>query len=113
RVIQALLAPTPGATANASARPTSYAHRPPSVPTLRSISMSPSWSTTRAVASSLGAALIAGLGSAITYYVVRNRTYWIHDRRAASAAGFIERTAWVDGAALHYAEGPDNGPPLL
>src|SRR5690625_5757058 len=75
--------------------------------------MSPSWRTTRAVAASLGAALIAGLGSAITYYVVRNRTYWIHDRRAASAAGFIERTAWVDGAALHYAEGPDNGPPLL
>lgn len=75
--------------------------------------MSLSWRTTCAVTVGLGAALIAAAGSAATYYVVRNCTYWMHDRRATFAAGFTERTAWVGGAALHYAQGPDNGPPLL
>src|SRR5699024_5653975 len=33
--------------------------------------------------------------------------------RAPSAGAFVERTAWVAGAAPHEADGPDNGPPLL
>lgn len=77
------------------------------------LQMPPTWRTTGAIAVGVGAALVAALGSAATCYVVRNSTYWQRSRRAILAAGFTEKTATVDGAALNYVEGPDNGPPLL
>jgi len=46
-------------------------------------------------------------------YIRRNTTYWQRARRALDRAGFVEKSAMIDGAKLHYAQGPNNGPALL
>src|SRR5690606_27089453 len=53
------------------------------------------------------AALAAGA------YVINNVTYFSRGMRPVSRAGFVEKQATIDGARVHYAEGPANGPPLL
>jgi pimeloyl-ACP methyl ester carboxylesterase len=46
-------------------------------------------------------------------FVVRNMNYARWDARRVKRAGFVEKTVDIDGSALHYAEGPASGPPLL
>ncbi|MCO1657236.1 alpha/beta fold hydrolase [Pseudonocardia humida] len=50
---------------------------------------------------------------AVAGYVVRNTTYASWDAARVERAGFVERRVEVGGTAMNYAEGPDNGPPLL
>ncbi|MGB7961664.1 MAG: alpha/beta hydrolase [Propionicimonas sp.] len=60
------------------------------------------------------AVALAGAGGvAVGGYALRNTTYAATARRAVDRSGFVEKTSQVDGATLHYAEGPANGPPLL
>lgn len=56
---------------------------------------------------------VALAGVAVGGCALRNLTYAAASRRAADRAGFVEKTTYVSGAALHYAEGPANGPALL
>lgn len=47
-------------------------------------------------------------------YVYRNTHYWQKDYKATKKAGFIEKQVTLeDGSVINYAEGPDNGEPLL
>jgi len=78
---------------------------------MRRNEVTPTRKVTAAVATGVGAALVLGAGA--TYYVVRNRTYWKCARRTLRKAGFVEKNVAIDGATINYAEGPDNGPPLL
>lgn len=65
----------------------------------------------RAVGASLAAAFTAAAAGG-------GWLWWSHGAferamRRVLAAGFVERAATVDGARVHYAEGPNNGPSLL
>lgn len=51
----------------------------------------------------------AGIGA----YLYQNVTTFDKAMTAVREAGFVEREARVDGVRLAYAEGPDNGEPLL
>lgn len=46
-------------------------------------------------------------------YVVRNLYYDVWDAWKVRRVGFVEKQAEINGAVINYAEGPDNGPPLL
>lgn len=59
------------------------------------------------------AALAGASGVAVGGYALLNTTYADASRRAADRSGFVEKTTRVAGAAIHYAEGPANGPALL
>lgn len=65
------------------------------------------------VAGTIAGALAGASAAAVGGYATRNLTYAVATRRAADRAGFVEKTTEVSGAALHYAEGPANGPALL
>lgn len=58
-----------------------------------------------------GAAVLAS--SAASTYVLNNLTYAARQARRVAAAGFVEKQVLLNGSTLNYAEGPDNGPPLL
>lgn len=58
-----------------------------------------------------GAAALAS--SAAAAYVLNNLTHTARQARRVAAAGFVEKKVLLDGSTLNYAEGPDNGPPLL
>lgn len=59
-------------------------------------------------------AVLVILLSFLGVYVYKNTHYWQGDLEKTAAAGFAERQATLpDGAAIHYAEGPDNGDALL
>ncbi|MBK8459504.1 MAG: alpha/beta fold hydrolase [Micropruina sp.] len=58
-------------------------------------------------------ALAGASGVAVGGYALRNTTYADVSRAAADRCGFEEKTTQVTGAAIHYAEGPANGPALL
>lgn len=49
----------------------------------------------------------------VSAYVSDNLTYFEHDMVAVWSAGFVEKQVMVNGNAINYAEGPDNGPALL
>lgn len=68
------------------------------------------------VAKAVGIALAAIVAvSAIAVAVYRDGNLHTEERAIARAidAGFAEKQAWVEGAVVNYAEGPDNGPALL
>ncbi|RVX41922.1 pimeloyl-ACP methyl ester carboxylesterase [Nonomuraea polychroma] len=46
-------------------------------------------------------------------YVYRNVTYAERDADGVREAGFVEKQTTVNGSLMNYAEGPDNGTPLL
>lgn len=46
-------------------------------------------------------------------YALNNLNYFQWGMRAVNAAGFVEKQVLINGSQLHYAVGPDNGPPLL
>lgn len=58
-------------------------------------------------------AVIAALVLAAGTYLTGNVNFGQWTARQAAAADFTERHATVDGTRLNYAEGPDNGPPLV
>ena len=59
----------------------------------------------------LAAALLAAAAGVFLY---RCTHYWQGSLARARRAGFRERDVRLpDGSVIHYAEGPDNGPPLL
>jgi pimeloyl-ACP methyl ester carboxylesterase len=58
--------------------------------------------------------VLAGMGiAAILALLVRVRTYVDPWHQRVASAGFIEKSAQVNGVRLSYVEGPDNGPPLV
>jgi pimeloyl-ACP methyl ester carboxylesterase len=61
----------------------------------------------------VSAGLVGILALAAAAYVVRNVTYSSWDASRVGRAGFVEKQVDVNGSTLNYAEGPDNGPPLL
>lgn len=52
-------------------------------------------------------------GAAVGGYALRNTAFAQIARRAVDRCGFVEKTTQVAGPAIHYAEGPVNGPALL
>lgn len=58
-----------------------------------------------------GAAALTSLAAAT--YALNNLSYADRQARRVAAAGFVEKQIELDGATLNYAQGPDNGPPLL
>lgn len=46
-------------------------------------------------------------------FVVRNLYYDVWDAWKVRRAGFVEKQVEINGSIVNYAEGPDNGPPLL
>jgi pimeloyl-ACP methyl ester carboxylesterase len=50
---------------------------------------------------------------AVAGYLWNNATARDRERAAVEDAGFTEQQTTVDGHVLNYAEGPDNGPPLV
>lgn len=56
---------------------------------------------------------VALLALVVMGYLVRNKTYAVQEARAVWRAGFAEQRVEINGSSLNYAEGPDNGPPLL
>ncbi len=65
------------------------------------------------VAAWTAVALAGAGGVAVGGYALRNTTYAETAWLAAERSGFVEKTTHVTGPALHYAEGPANGPALL
>lgn len=59
------------------------------------------------------AGVVGLLVLAVAGYVVRNLAYARWDAWRAERAGFVEKRTTIDGSTINYAEGPDNGPPLL
>lgn len=68
--------------------------------------------TWKVVVASAGA-LALGLGTWAGWGVWNNLTASDRALVAVERAGFVERTATVNGRAIAYGEGPDNGPALL
>lgn len=58
-------------------------------------------------------AIVAAAGVALGFYCDNNLHAEQRMIDRALGAGFAEKSATVDGAAINYAEGPDNGPALL
>lgn len=58
-------------------------------------------------------ALFALVGLVAGLYVVRNKTYYRKGMEKVAEAGFTEKQVIVEGHTTNYAEGPDNGVPLL
>lgn len=57
---------------------------------------------------------LAGMAvAAIAALAVRVRTYVDPWHQRVASAGFVEKSAQVNGVRLSYVEGPDNGPPLV
>ena len=65
------------------------------------------------VATGIAVGLTGAGGVALGGYALRNTTYAETARRAVDRAGFVEKATLATGKALHYAEGPTNGPALL
>lgn len=61
----------------------------------------------------VSAGLVASLALSAAGYIIRNTTYASWDASRVTRAGFVENQVKVNGSTLNYAEGPDNGPPLL
>jgi pimeloyl-ACP methyl ester carboxylesterase len=61
----------------------------------------------------VSAGLVVLLALAFGAYVYRNVTYANSDASHVKEAGFVEKQATVNGSLMNYAEGPNNGPPLL
>jgi pimeloyl-ACP methyl ester carboxylesterase len=57
--------------------------------------------------------LVVSVGLAAGGYVLNTLTYFDRAMAAVWRAGFVEKQVTVQGNALHYAEGPENGSPLL
>ncbi|MQA83875.1 MAG: alpha/beta fold hydrolase [Streptosporangiales bacterium] len=65
------------------------------------------------IALGVSAGVVAVLALVVGGYVIRNVTYASWDASRVKRAGFTEHQVRVNGSLLNYAEGPDNGPPLL
>lgn len=65
----------------------------------------------------VGAGVALGLAAvpagAFGGYVWHTMTYAEREARAVARAGYAEKRTTIDGRAVNYAEGPDNGPALL
>lgn len=46
-------------------------------------------------------------------YIINNITYFERAMTTVQQAGFVEKQVTIQGNILNYAEGPDNGSPLL
>ncbi|WP_277676432.1 alpha/beta fold hydrolase [Saccharopolyspora rectivirgula] len=57
--------------------------------------------------------VVALVGVAAAGYVIRNLNYARWDAAKMARAGYEEHQVQVNGSVVNYAEGPDNGPPLL
>lgn len=61
--------------------------------------------------------LVAGLAALIAIgvgaFVLHTMTYFRRNMTAVWQAGFVEKQVIINGSEMNYAEGPDNGPPLL
>lgn len=57
--------------------------------------------------------IIIGLVVVFLRYVDMNTNYTERDAEGLAGAGIVEKTTSVDGQTTHYAEGPDNGDPVL
>ncbi|MBB6099701.1 pimeloyl-ACP methyl ester carboxylesterase [Deinobacterium chartae] len=57
--------------------------------------------------------LLGTVAFAAAGYSFRNTAYFGRDMAAVRRAGFVEKQLTVNGSVLNYAEGPNNGPPLL
>lgn len=57
--------------------------------------------------------IVTLLGLVVSGYVVRNLYYDVWDAWKVRRAGFVEKRVDINGSTINYAEGPDNGPPLL
>lgn len=64
-----------------------------------------------AMKAALGVLVLLGLVAG--GFVIRNVYYGVWDAWKVRRAGFVEKQAVIDGSVVNYAEGPDNGPPLL
>lgn len=58
-------------------------------------------------------ALVLGLVAIAVKYLDQNTSYTGRDAEQLARAGVTTKTASIGGHETHYAEGPDNGPPLL
>ena len=67
----------------------------------------------RRIAAVAAAVVVVLLGLLLGGYAHRNVTGPRRELDAVAEAGFREQRAAVDGCVLTYAEGPDNGPPLV
>ncbi|MDV3127434.1 alpha/beta hydrolase [Mycobacterium sp. 21AC1] len=61
----------------------------------------------------LSGGALALLSAATAAVGLRNLSYAARDARRVARAGFTEKHANVGGSVLNYAEGPDNGPPVV
>lgn len=57
--------------------------------------------------------LLALVALIVGGYIVNNMNYFNWEMAAVRSAGFVEKQATINGSQLNYAEGPDNGPPLV
>jgi pimeloyl-ACP methyl ester carboxylesterase len=61
--------------------------------------------------------IVSGIGlpivAVIAFLVVRIATYTDRGHAEVAEAGYVLKTAQVNGVTFSYAEGPDNGPPLV
>jgi pimeloyl-ACP methyl ester carboxylesterase len=57
--------------------------------------------------------LVAVLVITAAGFGLHNMNYAERDATRVDRAGFVEKQATINGSRLNYAEGPDNGPPLL
>ena len=61
--------------------------------------------------------IVAGLAALITIgvgaFVLHTLTYFKRNMTAVWRAGFVEKQIAINGSEMNYAEGPNNGPPLL
>jgi pimeloyl-ACP methyl ester carboxylesterase len=61
-----------------------------------------------------GLAIIVALaGISAWVYTDNNLDYFATGMKKVRDAGYVEKDADIDGSAIHYAQGPDNGPALL
>lgn len=58
-----------------------------------------------------GALALLALG--IGTFMLHTMTYYKRNMTAVWRAGFVEKQVIINGREINYAEGPDNGPPLL
>ncbi|GAB3766570.1 alpha/beta fold hydrolase [Microlunatus parietis] len=61
----------------------------------------------------IGGALVLGLVAVAATYVDQNTNYTERDAEQLARAGVTTKITTIGGHQTHYAEGPDNGPPLL
>ena len=59
------------------------------------------------------AGFVALVAAGIGAFVFHTLTYFRRSMTAVWRAGFVEKQVTINGSEINYAEGPDNGPPLL